>query len=104
MTMAILECENYKMFQGTMIICGKQAITGVWLYKPQYDCWYCNDHSYPADCCEIKTVEGTRQQIPVQDKGTFGGYAVGKCPNCGASCNHEMKYCDQCGQAFDWGD
>lgn len=28
----------------------------------------------------------------------------GNCPICGDLCNDEMKFCDKCGQALDWGD
>ena len=43
----ILECEGYKMFHGIMNIVPKTNlvkpfdIEGTWLYKPDYDCWYC---------------------------------------------------------------
>lgn len=48
----MLKCEGYKMFKGTMKVNDK-VIMGVWLYKPEYDCWYCNGSSYPAKVCTI---------------------------------------------------
>lgn len=50
----MLKCEGYKMFKGTATIKPVNARmkpfkeTGTWLYKPEYDCWYCNGSSYPA--------------------------------------------------------
>lgn len=55
----MLECEGFKMFSGTMLVTPKndnfppQEITGVWLYKPEYDCWYCGGWSYSAEICQI---------------------------------------------------
>ena len=52
----MLTCEGYKMFRGTGEIhnaqTGKTVRTerGDWLYKPEYDCWYVNGSSYPAQC------------------------------------------------------
>ena len=47
----MLKCEGYMMFRGTATIApanGKPYdVTGDWLYKPEYGCWYCNGHSYP---------------------------------------------------------
>ena len=54
----MLQCECYMMFRGTMRItplsgnCGYE-VTGTWLYKPEYDCWYCGGNSYPAEICEV---------------------------------------------------
>ena len=51
--------EGYKAFRGVMKITPKLSsispkdISGDWLYKPEYDCWYCNGSSYPASICEI---------------------------------------------------
>ena len=53
-----LECDGYKMFKGSMSIkasgkrFSKYTVEGVWLYKPDTDCWYCKGHSYPAEVCE----------------------------------------------------
>ena len=48
----MLNCEGYRMMRGTMVvepIGGKSyKMHGVWLYKPEFDCWYCNGASYPA--------------------------------------------------------
>ena len=30
---------------------------GVWLYKPEYDCWYVNGHSYPSKIVDIEGRE-----------------------------------------------
>ena len=51
----MLMCEGYKMFKGKADIVAvnpkfsKSDVSGVWLYKPEYDCWYCNGSSYPAE-------------------------------------------------------
>ena len=59
----MLKTEGYKMFHGVMTITPKPVgecnipptdIDGVWLYKPEYDCWYCKGWSYPAEICTIK--------------------------------------------------
>lgn len=57
--LSMLQCENYRMFQGVMTITPKTNIpafdvTGTWLYKPDTDCWYCNGSSYVAAICTIK--------------------------------------------------
>ena len=61
----MLEVEGYKMFVGTMMIFPKCdeiqpfPIEGTWLYKPEYDCWYCNGSSYHNDIVHLiedKTV------------------------------------------------
>ena len=54
--------EGYKAFHGTMIIkaCGnfpEERITGDWLYKPEYNCWYGKGQSFPAEICEIAEEE-----------------------------------------------
>lgn len=54
--------EGYKAFRGTMRITPNDippykacphTVSGDWLYKPEYDCWYCKGSSYPAQVCEI---------------------------------------------------
>jgi len=49
----MLTCEGYRMFQGTATVTpvARPAfdVTGTWLYKPEYRCWYVNGSSYPAD-------------------------------------------------------
>lgn len=49
----MLECEGYKMFHGSALIspCKSSGVkpfrmTGDWLYKPEYGCWYVGGHSY----------------------------------------------------------
>lgn len=53
----MLECENYKMFNGTMKINVKNGnsfdVTGTWLYNPDYGMWYCKGQSYPEEICEV---------------------------------------------------
>lgn len=55
----MLQCECYKMFRGKMRITPKNPQfapweeEGVWLYKPEYDCWYGNGRSYVASCCVV---------------------------------------------------
>lgn len=59
----MLTCEGYKMFKGIMKI--KPAIKevfnleGTWLFKPEYECWYCKGSSYPASICEV-IVDNTK--------------------------------------------
>lgn len=56
----IYTCEGYKIFNGAMIITPKSdkfkpfEVTGNWLYKPEYKCWYCNGSSYMEEICRIK--------------------------------------------------
>ena len=49
----MLTCEGFKMFDGSALIIPISSepyrIHGTWLYKPDYDCWYVNGHSYPAE-------------------------------------------------------
>lgn len=51
----MLSCEGFKMFDGTALITPVNdtiqpfRINGTWLYKPDYDCWYVNGRSYPAE-------------------------------------------------------
>lgn len=60
----MIEVDGYKAFNGTMRITPKTIlmqpfeISGEWLYKPEYDCWYCGESSYPARICEIVEVLG----------------------------------------------
>lgn len=55
----MLKCEGYKMFRGTgevrnaatgKLVCSEK---GDWLYKPEWDCWYVNGSSYPAECVTV---------------------------------------------------
>lgn len=51
----MLECEGYKMFRGEATVTPRlvkfpiEKIYGTWLYKPEWDCWYVNGNSYPAE-------------------------------------------------------
>lgn len=55
----MLKCEGYKMFRGIGEV--RNAKTGQlmrtergdWLYKPEWDCWYVNGSSYPAECVVV---------------------------------------------------
>ncbi len=55
----MIKAEGYKAFHGTMRITPKRAgaepfeITGDWIYKPEYDCWYGSGHSYMSGICEV---------------------------------------------------
>ena len=53
----MLTCEGYKMFKGVMKITrtngNYEHIEGTWLYKPEYECWYCKGSSYPQGVCTI---------------------------------------------------
>lgn len=60
----MLSCEGYKMFKGSMKIIPltsmkEYVVEGTWLYKPEYECWYCNGSSYPASVCSI-LVDNTK--------------------------------------------
>lgn len=51
----MLTCEGYIMFYGYGTVTSRNPkfptmrILGTWLYKPEFDCWYCNGSSYPAE-------------------------------------------------------
>ena len=55
----MLKCEGYRMFRGAMVITPTVktypafVVTGVWLYKPDTKCWYCNCTSYPEGICTL---------------------------------------------------
>ena len=55
----MLQCEGYKMFRGIGRIKSVNPkfpvleIEGDWLYKPEWDCWYVNGSSYPAEIVEV---------------------------------------------------
>ncbi len=59
----MLKCEGYMMFRGLMKIAPpnpkfpEEKVRGVWLYKPEYECWYCNGRSYDASICEVEEDE-----------------------------------------------
>ena len=50
----MLTCEGYKMLYGaaTIVPKGKKSesfeVIGTWLYKPEFDRWYCAGNAYPA--------------------------------------------------------
>ena len=54
----MLECEGYKMFKGSAFIRPTTVNftpfqeSGTFLYKPEFNCWYVNGHSYMADVVE----------------------------------------------------
>lgn len=58
----VIMVEGYRAFRGTMKITPKTArvpsyeLTGDWLYKPEYDCWYGKGSSFAADICTIMEV------------------------------------------------
>lgn len=62
----MINVEGYKAFRGTMKIFPKCEMIqpfdlyGDWLYKPEYDCWYCKGSSYTADICHIINDETER--------------------------------------------
>ena len=56
-----MKCDGYEMFHGTvkiLLVYGCVDITGIWLYRPDTDCWYVKRdkggpgfaESYPPDC------------------------------------------------------
>lgn len=55
----MISVEGYKAFRGTMCITPKNPnmeafnLTGDWLYKPEYQCWYCKGQSFMDEICEI---------------------------------------------------
>ena len=62
----MLECEGYKMFYGTARVSGvnpdkfpPRDITGTWLYKPEWNCWYVNGESFPAEI--VSNMRGETQ-------------------------------------------
>lgn len=59
----MLKCEGYMMFKGKAMVIPvsdrfpARMEDGVWLYKPEYECWYVNGHSYPAKIVDIENRE-----------------------------------------------
>lgn len=51
----MIQCEGYRAFRGTATIRPTVpgfepfSLTGDWLYKPEWNCWYCKGGSYPAE-------------------------------------------------------
>ena len=56
----IIEIDGYKAFHGEMLIAPRNGkayiIQSDWLYKPEYDCWYDGNGSYPSRICQILEV------------------------------------------------
>lgn len=56
----MLCCEGYKMFRGEALITPNNRmiepfkVEGTWLYKPEYDCWYCGGRSFSASIVRIE--------------------------------------------------
>ena len=55
----MIKVEGYIAFHGDMkitpIVSDKEAFyisDKDWLYKPEYDCWYGDGRSFPAEICE----------------------------------------------------
>jgi hypothetical protein len=66
----MIKVEGYRAFRGTMRITPKNGIkpfeiTGDWLYKPEYKCWYGNGQSFVAECCEAVRDDS----VPPGEKG-----------------------------------
>ena len=55
----MIEVEGFKAFRGVMRITpinpkfSMTSIFGDWLFKPEFNCWYCNGSSYAAEICEV---------------------------------------------------
>lgn len=55
----MINVEGYKAFRGVMKITPiikeiePYEVYGDWLYKPDFNCWYGNGRSYPANICEV---------------------------------------------------
>ena len=56
----MIKVEGYKAFHGDMMITPKNGLyppfyicNKDWLYKPDTDCWYGNGQSFPAEICEV---------------------------------------------------
>lgn len=57
------QCEGYIMFRGQVNVTPKNTdfkpfcLFGTWLYKPEYNCWYCNGKSFMPDILDIEFLE-----------------------------------------------
>lgn len=53
----IISVNGYKAFTGTIRVLWSdrptEEIYGDWLYRPDTNCWYCQDRSFPAAICMI---------------------------------------------------
>ena len=51
----MIKCEGIKAFHGTATVRPKnpkfptRQVSGDWVYKSEYDCWYCGGSSYSAE-------------------------------------------------------
>lgn len=66
----MLECEGYKMFKGEATITPRnpqfpaKTVYGTWLYNPEWDVWYVNGSSYPAEVVSgFKEDSDERNQV-----------------------------------------
>ena len=53
----MIKVEGYKAFHGDMLIKPINRDIYIitdkdWLYKPDYNCWYGDGRSFPAEVCE----------------------------------------------------
>ena len=56
----MINCEGFKAFRGTMMVSPIPSsgikpfeISGDWLYKPEYKCWYGGGRSFSVDICTV---------------------------------------------------
>lgn len=55
----MIAVDGYLAFRGEMKIRPRSSsiepfkISGDWLYKPEFDCWYGGGRSFSAEICEI---------------------------------------------------
>lgn len=88
----MIEIEGYKAFHGTMRITPKCSVppfelTGNWLYKPEYKCWYGCGRSFGADICEVvreSTDDGKIEVVTCEgcknwDQNLENGLTVKRC-------------------------
>lgn len=101
----MLSCEGYKMFLGTMKVITPNTsiasyVAGIWLYKPECDCWYCNGNSYPASVCELdkdfdncvtEVCPHCEEEVTLSWDVNLMGYQI-YCPKCGK----KMLLCSEC--------
>ena len=55
--MRVISVNGYRAFTGVLRIIHKdkpnEEIFADWLYRPDTNCWYCQDASFPAEQCVI---------------------------------------------------
>lgn len=53
----IISVQGYKAFTGVMRVSWpdkpSEEIYGDWLYRPDTNCWYRENETYPADICVL---------------------------------------------------